>query len=683
MTTIKQTTLILLLAVLCAAMGWAQPYRINRQRMCIEGANFVKKASVSSQNYLFMDDFSIAPGETKTVPVYLTSSMPIWMFQADVVLPAGLTATNLVFSPAFYTTTVASEYSVDSDIVDGNFRILAINTTKTQSIPARTRQHLFDLTIYADASLTPATLIADICGFDFIEASTGNEYAYEGDSKSCTVTITQPLATGMSLSRNELSMYVGDQSTLTATVTPRNASQNVSWGSTNISVASVNQSGVVTAVGEGTAAITATTTDGSYITRTCAVTVSPILVTSVTLNTTSTSIQVGGTTTLTATVLPSNATNKALTWSSSNTAVATVNSNGVVTAKTIGTATVTASAQDGSGKSASCIVTVTPILATGITLAPTTATLEVNQTVALTATVLPSDATCKTVAWQSSNTAVATVDDNGIVTAVGDGTAVITATTADGSNLSATCLVTVTRPQATAVVMSDEELTIKVGQHTALTATVLPTAALQRVAWSSSKPTVATVDGDGNITALAAGITVVTATTIDGSNLTATCIVTVKEGDVRGDINGDGKVDIDDVNLVLNLIVRTLPSDTYSGLSDLSGDGKVDIDDLNIIINIILGMDSHIEFSVNGVKFTMIKVAGGTFSMGATAEQTGASANEKPAHEVTVSSFAIGETPVTQALWQAVMGSNPSYNQAGSAYPVEQVSWNDCQTFSN
>ena len=88
------------------------------------------------------------------------------------------------------------------------------------------------------------------------------------------------------------------------------------------------------------------------------------------------------------------------------------------------------------------------------------------------------------------------------------------------------------------------------------------------------------------------------------------------------------------------------------------------------------------NYTVNGVTFTMIPVQGGTFTMGATAEQgSDAAANEKPAHQVTLSNYLIGQTEVTQALWQAVMGSNPSYFTGNLSCPVEQVSWQDCQEF--
>ena len=88
------------------------------------------------------------------------------------------------------------------------------------------------------------------------------------------------------------------------------------------------------------------------------------------------------------------------------------------------------------------------------------------------------------------------------------------------------------------------------------------------------------------------------------------------------------------------------------------------------------------SYTVNGVSFTMVDVEGGTFTMGATSEQSSdAESDEKPAHKVTLSNYSIGETEVTQALWQAVMGSNPSHFTGDKQRPVENVSWNECQTF--
>ena len=148
--------------------------------------------------------------------------------------------------------------------------------------------------------------------------------------------------------------------------------------------------------------------------------------------------------TLTATVEPSNATNKNVTWESSNTSVATVDATGKVTAVSAGTANITVTAQGDSTKSASCTVTVTAatVPVTGVSLNKDSLALGVGDSETLTATVKPEDATNQAVTWTSSNSTVATVDQNGVVTAVAPGTATITVTTADGG-FTATCTVTV------------------------------------------------------------------------------------------------------------------------------------------------------------------------------------------------------------------------------------------------
>ncbi len=169
-----------------------------------------------------------------------------------------------------------------------------------------------------------------------------------------------------------------------------------------------------------------------------------VIATSITLDKSSLSLTTAGqTATLTATVLPTDATDKSVTWTCSNTSVATVSSSGVVTAVANGTATITATTKDGSNLSKTCAVTVN-ILATSISLDKTSLSLtSAGQTATLSATVLPEGAADKSVTWTSSNTEVATVSSEGVVTAVANGTATITATTNDGSNLTASCEVTV------------------------------------------------------------------------------------------------------------------------------------------------------------------------------------------------------------------------------------------------
>ena len=167
-----------------------------------------------------------------------------------------------------------------------------------------------------------------------------------------------------------------------------------------------------------------------------------VLATSVALNKTETTLEVAVQEQLTATVLPEDATNKAVTWTTSDPTVATVDENGLVTAVATGVATITATTTDGTNLEANCAVTVIQ-LATSVALNKTEATIEVGVQEQLTATVLPEDATNKAVIWTTSDPTVATVDENGLVTAVAAGTATITATTTDGTNLEASCAVTV------------------------------------------------------------------------------------------------------------------------------------------------------------------------------------------------------------------------------------------------
>ena len=171
----------------------------------------------------------------------------------------------------------------------------------------------------------------------------------------------------------------------------------------------------------------------------------PILAASIELGQASAEMTEGETLQLTATVLPEDATDKSVTWSTSDENVATVDDSGLVTAVAPGTATITATTADGSNLSASCTVTIEPniVLATSIELDLDNAEMTEGNTTQLTATVLPEDATDKSVAWSTNDETVATVDGNGLVTAVAPGTAIITATTNDGSDLSASCTVTV------------------------------------------------------------------------------------------------------------------------------------------------------------------------------------------------------------------------------------------------
>ena len=254
----------------------------------------------------------------------------------------------------------------------------------------------------------------------------------------------------VTLSRTSINFTVkGGTARLTATITPTEhiSSDKITWSSSNTDVATVNDIGIVTAKANGSATITAKTVNGK--TANCKVTVqykTEIHITAVKLNTTNLTLDKGKTSTLVATITPSNTTqSKTITWSSSNNNIATVSSTGVVTAKASGTAIITAKTSN--GKTATCKITVptqtvTTIPITAVKLNTTNLTLNKGKTSTLVATITPSNTTqSKTITWSSSNTNIATVSSTGVVTAKASGTATITAKTSNGKI--ATCKIIV------------------------------------------------------------------------------------------------------------------------------------------------------------------------------------------------------------------------------------------------
>lgn len=239
------------------------------------------------------------------------------------------------------------------------------------------------------------------------------------------------LVTGVALDDDAETLGVGATHPLVATVSPADATnQEITWSSSNEAFATVAD-GVVTAVAEGTATITVTTTDGSFTDTFVATIEAAKSVTGVTLDDDAETINVGADYTLTATTQPADATNQNMTWSSDDEAIATV-VDGVVTGVSVGSATITVTTEDG-GFEATFDVTVQPVAVTGLTVAPGTGNAYVGTTVQLTATIAPTNATNKSVTWDSDNTGIATVSASGLVTGVAEGTAIITATSVDGN----------------------------------------------------------------------------------------------------------------------------------------------------------------------------------------------------------------------------------------------------------
>lgn len=228
------------------------------------------------------------------------------------------------------------------------------------------------------------------------------------------------------LNQNEINLKIND----TYTLVPKGSVDKVTWVSSDDSIATVDGNGVVTGKRIGNTIITAKAENGNS--AQCLVTVSNEIINAETieLNVKNVSLNLNDTVKLVESISPSNGSIEVF-WESSNTSVATVE-NGLVKAIGSGTATITASLPN--GKKAECVVDVTPknIKVIKVTLNASIVTLGVNGTSQLTATILPDNATDKTVSWKSSNSSIASVDDNGKVSAKGIGRAVIYASTASG-----------------------------------------------------------------------------------------------------------------------------------------------------------------------------------------------------------------------------------------------------------
>lgn len=270
--------------------------------------------------------------------------------------------------------------------------------------------------------------------------------------------------------------------------------------------------------------------DGTKVTIGEVTTIEP---TSITLDQSELTIKVGKTATLTPTIEPADATNKNVTWSSSDETVATV-SDGVVTGVKPGTAEITAKTANGLTTKATVKVEEIPV--TKITLPSTEASMTIGGTMDLKPMIEPADATNTHISWSSNDSAVATVDANGRVTAKGAGTATITGTAASG--VTVTLVVTVSNKviEVTAVKLNKTAATIKVGESLQLTATIEPSNATNASLQWISNNTASAIVTDGRVQGIAPGDATITVKTTNGK--TATCTITVEKTKGVPDVPG-------------------------------------------------------------------------------------------------------------------------------------------------
>ncbi len=380
-----------------------------------------------------VESVEASAGSSVEVKISLTSNPGLWGVQAEISYDGGLVLTN-VKSGNIMNVTVGpydqkpyklycENRTLSDTTATGTLAVLTFQVSPNAAGTLRVSMDNFDAVNYAEEQVPCIPASGDV--------------------------VIGTKVTGVKMSEETLAMKPGEQHTLSAIITPSNATnKKVTWKSTQESIATVSN-GNVLAVDAGKAIIIATTDDGGYQ-ATCLVTVQTdeVHVDGVSLNTDRISMKVGESATLYATVSPNDATNKKVAWSSSNPSVVVVTSSGKVTGVSEGTAVITVTTEDGQ-KTDTCVVTVSngsgDIRVTGVDIDRSSVSLKVNDTITLKATVSPSNATNKNVTWTTSDSSIATVNSNGVVKAVAVGKATITVTTEDGQKTD-TCAVTVSEP---------------------------------------------------------------------------------------------------------------------------------------------------------------------------------------------------------------------------------------------
>ena len=325
------------------------------------------------------------------------------------------------------------------------------------------------------------------------------------------------------LSAQSSTLYIGDKTSISAEILPAGALfDKIKWSSSDDAVAVVDNNGVVTAVSPGIVAIHAIAENGvegtidiEVLQHVSGLSISPkeIFLT-----------ELGQREQLSAVIEPISATDKTIKWISSSPNICHVSNTGQITALSYGFAVITAITNDGGFEDYCLVNVIKPVKS--IVLSQETATLDCGSSLHLEAIINPEDATNKTLRWHTSNSDVATVDSNGIVTAVNQGNAVIMVETSDGSNLQASCLVSVIQPVSD-IVLEYSSITLEVGDEKYIDTYVLPEDATNKnISWQSVNPEIAAVS-DGTVRAISEGETLIIVSAMDNSGINKTCSVLV------------------------------------------------------------------------------------------------------------------------------------------------------------
>lgn len=351
---------------------------------------------------------------------------------------------------------------------------------------------------------------------------------------SSTVVDGEPIKTdnypkSLTVSPQTLNLKLGGSSQLIASVLPEKANNQISWSSTNSRVATVDSNGLVSAVGMGSATIIARTINDITYNVNVLVGNYSKEVRSILVTTNYISLAVSNSKQLAVAFTPADASNKNVFWTSSNPSVATVDKYGVVKAISPGSTIIKATSEDGGYTDTATIEVVNYdniIEEKSIAFDSSSYTVGIGSTKSLIPIITPSNATFKSVRFESSNPSIATVDENGVVRGLKEGTVSITATT-NRNRLKATTTIIVKYINATSVKVNTTNVNIAKNETFTLVATVLPSDATnKKVSYTVSNPNIATIDANGIITGKNAGTTTITITPSEGNP--ATVLVNVK-----------------------------------------------------------------------------------------------------------------------------------------------------------
>ena len=393
-----------------------------------------------------------------------------------------------------------------------------------------------------------------------------------GTTAECKVVVKPRLVQSISLNATQKEVIVGDAFSLTATLSPENATNhNVIWKLVSGNAISLSNTGVIQAKKVGEALVRAEAADGSGITAECKVVVKPRLVKAISLNATQKNLVIGDSFSLTATAMPENATKRNVIWKLVSGDAISLSNTGVIQAKKVGEALVRAEAADGSGIKAECKVVVKPRLVQAISLNATQKNLVIGDSFTLTATLSPENTTNRNVIWKLVSGDAISLSNTGVIQAKKVGEALVRAEAADGSGITAECKVVVKPRLVQAISLKLEKDTVAVGEHFTVTADVLPkNATNSTLQWSVSAPLLLKHLGAGSFEALKTGSATITAQARDGSKQEASCRIEIVPptalkkavaADVAPQVSVDGNT----------LVVKQVPSGQWLRILDVQG----------------------------------------------------------------------------------------------------------------